>query len=60
MKRKIIQIAAAGHANTSATQSDLTMFALCDDGTTWAIDSAKCQWLIFPEIPQPKQQDTDQ
>lgn len=37
-KRKIIQIAACGHENTSTTQSTVSVFALADDGTLWATD----------------------
>lgn len=36
MTRKVIQIALAGHENTSSTQCNLTLVALCDDGTIWS------------------------
>lgn len=35
MTHKVIQIALAGHENTSSTQCNLTLVALCDDGTMW-------------------------
>jgi len=35
MKRKIIQISTCGHDENQITQSDFTVFALCDDGTLW-------------------------
>lgn len=35
MTSKVIQIALAGHENTSSTQCNLTLVALCDDGTIW-------------------------
>lgn len=47
---KIIQIAIAGHANTSQTQSDWTLIALCDDGRLWGMDNC-CRWQ---EIPLPR------
>lgn len=41
---KIIQITATGHANTMQTQSDWTLFALCDDGSLWMRDSSGAPW----------------
>ncbi len=46
---KIIQIAMAGHANTSGTQCDWTLIALCDDGRLWEMRSTG-GWC---EIPLP-------
>ena len=40
--RKVVQIAAAGE----------DLFALCDDGTTWALGSKG--WTQLPAIPQPE------
>lgn len=41
---KVIQITATGHANTMNTQSDWTLFALCDDGSIWMRDSSGTPW----------------
>jgi len=49
---KIIQIAACGHVNTSTTQSNLTLFALCDDGRLWALNCANGSWSDVP-LPIP-------
>ena len=46
---KIIQIATAGHPNTSQTQSDWTLFALDDNGRLWSMSSAHG----WSEIPLP-------
>lgn len=48
---KVIQISAAGHDNTSTTQSNLSCFALCEDGTIWLIDTASLRWTKMPELP---------
>ena len=50
--RKIVQIAAAGHENVSTTQSNLTLFALCNDGTVWDINNQQATWRQLPPIPQ--------
>jgi len=53
---KIIQITACGHENTSSTQSNLTLFALCDNGRLWALDGASWNWVEVPlPVPDPKQ-----
>lgn len=52
MKRKIIQIATAGHENVSATQCNLTLFALCDDGTLWETNDQKTTWREVSPVPQ--------
>jgi hypothetical protein len=44
---KIIQIAIAGHANTSQTQSDWTMIALYDDGSLMSMDN-RGNWHDIP------------
>lgn len=48
--RKIIQIAACGHDNTQATQSNLSLFALCDDGRLYCLNGAS---FIWNEVPLP-------
>lgn len=42
--RKIIQIAAAQHGMSPATQSETAIFALCDDGTLWETDNRRGGW----------------
>jgi hypothetical protein len=46
---KIIQIAIAGHNNTSQTQCEWTLIALCDDGRLWGMSNTG-HWA---EIPLP-------
>lgn len=48
--KKVIQVAITGHANTSQTQSDVTLVALCNDGTMLALSGFGGEWL---EIPMP-------
>jgi hypothetical protein len=55
---KIIQIAACGHENTSATQSNMTLFALCDDGRLWALNGATWDWDAVP-LPIPESDNGD-
>lgn len=42
--KKVIQIAIGGHANTSQTQSDVTLVALCNDGTMWVMNGFCGDW----------------
>lgn len=47
--RKVIQISAAGCANTTNTRTDVAVFALCDDGTIWgAVGGAWQDWGAPP------------
>lgn len=54
--RKIIQISTCGHDNNSNTQSDFTVFALCDDGTLWYASNldifGDLGWNPAQSIPQ--------
>jgi len=54
MERKPIQISAAGVENTSSTQCNLVLFALCDDGTIWELrdNTANPAWHKLPAVPQ--------
>lgn len=54
---KIIQIAACGHENTQATQSNLTLFALCDNGQLWELDVSGRRWHEVPLMPDPSMPD---
>jgi hypothetical protein len=49
--RRVVQITATGHANTFQTQSALTLFALCDDGTIWSLNDCSAEWIRCPAIP---------
>lgn len=51
---KIIQITSCGHNNTPRTQSDGTLFALCEDGSLWAmpVEGGKWQMVNLPEIEE--------
>lgn len=51
MKRKIIQIATCGVANTRNTQCDQIILALCDDGTLWGKDNVSADWEQIPTVP---------
>lgn len=51
--RKIIQIAVAQTENTDDGYLNITVVALCDDGSTWRMINEKNGWLKFPPIPQP-------
>jgi len=51
--RRVIQLAAAGHENTSRTQSDMSLFALCDDGKIFIFDFSATEWIPLPAVPQP-------
>lgn len=51
-KRRIIQITAAGHENVSTTQCNLTLFALCNDGTVWEMQNGRSNWMRVPDIPE--------
>lgn len=60
MSRKIIQIAVAGTVENSATQSELSIFALADDGTLWHTDNREISkasvwqsgvWRQLPCLP---------
>ena len=50
--RKIIQIAFSGVENTSQTQCNAQLFALCDDGTLWMIKNNDDKWIKIPNVPQ--------
>jgi len=56
MARKIIQIALCGHNETMMTQSEFTLFALCDDGEVFFITNRELRdmagWSVAPSIPQ--------
>ena len=53
--RKVIQISACGHENTISTQSDVSLFALCSDGSMWVLsDQSMLQWRQLPPIPEHK------
>jgi len=49
--RKVVQISVSGVANTSNTQSDYIVVALCDDGTVWEMLGTH-PWQQLPAIPQ--------
>ena len=54
-QRKIIQIAGIGGVTADTEggfnyQSEL--YALCDDGTVWMIESAREGWFQVKEIPE--------
>lgn len=51
--RKVIQLAATGHENTSQTQSNMSLFALCNDGAMFVLDSGHREWHPVADIPQP-------
>lgn len=54
-KRKVIQIAAipCGTAtNVVSTVNEAALFALCNDGTMWVLDSTTKGWEPFKPIPQ--------
>jgi hypothetical protein len=46
--RKIIQISAV----PATEASELTVFALCDDGSLWGFDSNTGAWNFLSTIPQ--------
>lgn len=50
--RKIIQISSCSVENTMGTQSNLIVFALCDDGTVWGSRDGEYSWAALPSIPQ--------
>ena len=52
---KIIQIACCGHNHTLTTEPNLTLFALCDNGSLWVLNSADWYWseVPLPKIPDP-------
>ena len=51
---KIIQITSCGHNNTPRTQSDGTLFALCEDGSLWAmpVEGGRWQTIDLPKIEE--------
>lgn len=48
VRRQVVQIAAAAGQNVDV------LYALCDDGSVWAIASLKTEvpWRRLPDIPQ--------
>lgn len=54
--RKIIQITAS--ESSSETWHYMHLYALCDDGTVWQMEtgeiSQRRKWEQLPEIPQPR------
>lgn len=48
--RKIVQIAVCGVNNTSQTQCDGFIYALCDDGTLWMKSITSSNWEKEPPI----------
>lgn len=63
MKRKIIQIAAAGLPECSDHASFLAVYALCEDGTVWTTESSTASvgigfsWVQLAEIPDAPEPD---
>jgi hypothetical protein len=62
--RRIVQIAVAGVANTSSTQTDGIILALADDGSLWAagVDSYATEnpWTRVTDLPsKPRSEDAD-
>ena len=57
--RKVIQLATTGHENTSQTQSSMSLFALCNDGSMFHLDSADWAWVPVPDIPQPTRRECE-
>jgi len=51
-KRKIIQISACGVQENGATQCEMMLHALCDDGTVWVGNNRSHVWRPIAEIPQ--------
>jgi hypothetical protein len=56
--RTIIQLAATQVAESSLTQCEMYLHALCDDGTVWRINNRDISengfWEAVPPIPQPE------
>ena len=50
--RHIVQIVTNGHKETGRTQSEESLFALCNDGTVWCINNRDSRWRLLPRIPQ--------
>jgi hypothetical protein len=50
-KRKIIQIFAIPCGSAEMESNSTIVFALCNDGTVWAI-GRKDNWSKLPDIPQ--------
>lgn len=44
--RRIIQISTTRLENTSATQADLVVYALCDDGILWEKWNWNGEWVL--------------
>ena len=54
--RKIIQISATAHDGAGDEASACWIYALCDDGSVWAMNGyggSKKRWFMLPPIPQP-------
>lgn len=51
-ERKIVQLCATATENTSRTQCNWLLFALCDDQSVWAMPSGQCKWERLETIPQ--------
>ncbi len=59
MSREIIQISAAAIPENPDTYGHTYLYAMCDDGTVWAIDTVvndgdpvEPKWMQIPPVPQ--------
>jgi hypothetical protein len=59
VKRKIVQVTAAGVEEKQSTQCECFLFALCDDGTLWMTDNrivfgrpGEPYWTRLQDVPQ--------
>lgn len=50
--RKIIQISTALAFDNNEEDTEETLFALCDDGTVWALGTRRKRWVLMKPIPQ--------
>jgi len=55
--RKVIQLATTGHESLAA--SCMSLFALCNDGSMFHLDSTDWAWVPVPDIPQPTRRECE-